>query len=127
VTVATDIRSHPAFGWIVLVTQAGIMDVSANHTFQPAAAARRDQLAAVVSRLLPAVAGHRSQEVARWRSARPAFADLAPANANYQAAAIAVSSGAMRLRPGDRFAPAGAATGADILAAITRLEALARR
>ena len=52
-SVATDIRTHWAAESIVRVTQAGVMDVSANHTFQPGADISRGELAIVSGRLIP--------------------------------------------------------------------------
>jgi tetratricopeptide (TPR) repeat protein len=123
--VATDLRGHWAADSIVAVTQAGVMDVFANHTFQPASAVRRSDLAQVMTALLRLASAAQPDQLARWQSARPAFVDLGGSNVLYPAAALAVSAGAMTA-PAGRFEPARAASGADVLAAIARIEQLDR-
>ncbi len=125
--VATDVRGHWAAPWILPVTQAGIMEIQPNHTFQPAVGVRRVDLARVISQLLALVAAERQIDLARWRAARPKFADLPASNLFYNAAALAVASGAMDTSGGDRFFPTRPVTGADLIAAIDRIEQLAGR
>ncbi|HEY7474998.1 MAG TPA: S-layer homology domain-containing protein, partial [Vicinamibacterales bacterium] len=125
--VATDVQNHWAAPWILPVTQAGIMEIQPNHTFQPGAALRRADLARVVSQLLAVVAAERQIDLGRWRAARPRFADLPATNLFYNAAALAVASGAMDTPEGSRFLPTRPATGAELLAAIDRIEQLAGR
>jgi tetratricopeptide (TPR) repeat protein len=125
--VATDVRTHWAAPWIFPVTQAGVMDISPNHLFQPAAAVRRDHLAQIVGQLLNLAAAGRSTELAKWKTARPRFADLAATNVFYNAAALAVTSGAMATLEGSRFEPLRPATGPEVLAAIARIEQLTAR
>jgi tetratricopeptide (TPR) repeat protein len=120
VSVATDVRTHWAATWILAVTRAGVMDVYANHTFQPAAPLRRSDLAQIVSRLLPLATAGRPAELQRWRAARPTFADVAATNLAYRSAAAAVASGAMTA-PGGRFEPTRTASGADLDAAAARV------
>ena len=120
--VATDARGHWAARWIMAVTQAGIMDVLPNHTFQPAAAVRRADLADAVGELLALVV--KPDQLAQWQRARPAFADVSASNLFYRPAALAVTATAMSAE-GGRFQPTRPATGADVLAALARLEALA--
>jgi tetratricopeptide (TPR) repeat protein len=127
VTVATDIRSHWAANWIVAVTQAGFMDVFANHTFQPGATVSRGELAQAVSQMLRVAASERSSDLAKWRAARPKFADLPTTHLSYAAAALAVSSGAMSIQAGDRFAATRPATGRDVATAVTRVEQISGR
>jgi tetratricopeptide (TPR) repeat protein len=127
VTVATDIRNHWAAPSIVAVTQAGIMDVFANHTFQPGATVSRGDLAQAVSQLLRVAGSARPAELAKWRAARPKFADLPGTHLSYSAAALAVSAGAMTVQAGDRFVAARAATGREVAAAVTRIEQIAGR
>jgi tetratricopeptide (TPR) repeat protein len=125
--VATDVRDHWAAPWILPVTQAGIMEIQPNHTFQPGATMRRADLARVVAQLLGLVAAERQIDLTRWRAARPRFTDLPGTNLFYNAAALAVASGAMDTREGNRFLPTGPVTGAELLAAIDRIEQLAGR
>ncbi len=125
--VATDVRTHWAAPWILPITQAGIMEVLPNHTFQPAATVRRADLAKVLEQLLAVLAAERQIDLGRWRASRPRFADLPPTNLFYNAAALAVASGAMDTREGDRFEPTRPVTGAELVAAIERIEQLAGR
>ena len=123
-SVATDVRGHWAAASIVRVIQAGVMEISPNHTFQPAAIVRRGDLARVVAQLV-GLAGAGRPELTTWRTARPRFVDLPPSNLFYAPAALAVTAGAMSV-DGDRFAPLGPATGAEVIAAIARVEQIAR-
>ena len=123
--VATDIRTHWAVASIMAVTQAGFMDVSANHTFQPGASMRRVDLANVVARIVPVILQSQAATLKKWQSARPAFVDLPVSNASYRAAALAVTAGALGADASNRFQPARLATGAEAAAAIARLEQLA--
>lgn len=124
--VATDVRTHWAAPWILPVTQAGVMDISPNHTFQPAAIVRRDHLAQIVSQLVPLAVASRPADLAKWRAARPKFADLSTSNVYYGAAALAVSVGAMTAAD-DRFQPTRPATGQEVVAAIARIGQLTSR
>ena len=125
--VVTDIRNHWAAPWIVPVTQTGVMDVFPNHTFQPGATARRADLAHAVSELVKLLADVRPAEVKTWRAARPKFADVSTSNLFYAPAALAVSSGAMSADATGRFAPTRPASGPDLVTALERISALARR
>lgn len=123
--VATDAPGSWAATWILQVTQAGVMSVFANHTFQPTAVVRRGTLAEVVSRLLGLMSAEAGIDLSRWKAATPAFVDLPNGRPDYAAAALAVSSGAMSVTAG-RFDASQPATGADLVAAISRLQRLAR-
>ena len=124
--VATDVQGHWAAPWILPVTQAGIMDIFPNHTFQPSTAVRRGDLAQIVERLL-ALNPMRRMDLIRWRALQPAFADLPPSNVFYSAAAVAVSANAMSVRDGNQFDATAPATGQDLVAAIERIEQIAGR
>ena len=126
-SVATDIRTHWAAESIVRVTQAGVMEISANHTFRPEAALSRGELATVTARLIPLALSGRDATLAPLSAARPAFGDVAQSHALYRSAALAVASGAMLTDPDGRFQPSRPATGADVLAAVTRLQQLGAR
>lgn len=124
--VMTDVRAHWAARWILPVTQAGIMDVFPNHTFQPNTPVRRSDLAQVTSQLINITAAGRPEEVARWRAARPRLEDVSADHASYRAIALALSAGVMTLDSAGRFWPARAASGADVAAAVARVKQLAR-
>jgi hypothetical protein len=123
--VATDARGNWAATWILQVTQAGVMDVFSNHTFQPESLVKRGTLAEVVSRLLTALSSERGTDLSRWKAMTPAFADVPSGSPAYGAAALAVAAGAMTAVDG-RFGSTQPATGADLVAAIARLQQLAR-
>jgi tetratricopeptide (TPR) repeat protein len=123
--VVSDVRSSWASTWILQVTQAGVMDVFANHTFQPATVVRRGTLAEVVARLLSILSAERGTDLSKWKNASPAFSDLPAANSGYAADALAVTSGAMTA-PAGKFGGAQPASGVDLIAAIARLQQLAR-
>ena len=122
--VATDVRGHWAEPWILPVTQAGVMDVFPNHTFQPSGTVLRSDLAKVMSQLLAIVGIDHQADLAKWKAARPAFPDLPASNVYYPAAALAVSAGTMSPVDGQRFSPRTPATGADVTAAVARLQQL---
>jgi tetratricopeptide (TPR) repeat protein len=121
--VITDTRDHWAADWILDVARAGIMEVYANHTFQPGALVRRGEMAAAVSRLLAIVAAVTPARAARWMNAQGAFSDLPPGHLSYPAASMAVASGVMPLE-GQAFELTRPISGAEALAAIERLERL---
>jgi tetratricopeptide (TPR) repeat protein len=123
--VLTDTRGHWAAPWILAVVRAGIMDAFPNHTFGPHAQVRRLDLARAVNRALQLVAERRPLTARGWIAARPAIADVPASHLGYPAVAAAVASGVMRLEAG-RFGPAEAVTGAEAIAAVERLEGLAR-
>jgi tetratricopeptide (TPR) repeat protein len=124
--VLTDIRSHWASAWILPVTRAGWMEPFANHTFQPSAPIRRADLAQVIWRIAADLAAGQPQELARWRASNPTLADVPRGHLAYAAIAGALASGAMGMGAGDRFEPNRMATGSEVVAAIARLEQLAR-
>lgn len=122
--VATDVREHWAASWILQVTQAGIMDLFPNHTFQPGVMVRRADLADVVARLAAVGLAGRPAELARLQALQPRFADLPATHLSYRAAALAVATGAMTVGSGDRFRATEAASGPELLVAVERIEQL---
>lgn len=119
--VATDVQGHWASPWILPVTQAGVMDIFANHTFQPEATVRRGDLAQIVERLL-GLNPMRRMDLMRWQALRPDFADLPQSHLFYPAAAVAVASSVMSPRNGNRFDATAPATGEELVSAIERIE-----
>jgi tetratricopeptide (TPR) repeat protein len=121
----TDVRNHWAADWIMSVTRAGIMEPYANHAFQPRAIVRRSDFAQVVARLLARIAAQHPGRQNAWESARLKFSDLPPTHLAYAAASAAVASGVMKAGADNAFQPARPLSGAEAIAAIERLEALA--
>lgn len=125
--VLTDVRSHWAAPWILPVTRAGWMEPFPNHTFQPSALVRRADLAQVVWRVVQDLAAAQPAELARWRSSRPVLADVSRSHLAYPAIAGALASGAMQMAGDGRFLPGRQVTGAETVAAVDRLEQLAKQ
>jgi tetratricopeptide (TPR) repeat protein len=123
--VVTDTRGHWAASWILAVTGARIMDVYPNHTFQPQALVRRNELTEVVSRLLTAIGTRDPALAERWRQARVQFTDLGAGHLSYAAASRAVAAGVLPVLENNTFQLGRQVSGAEALAAIDRLEALA--
>jgi tetratricopeptide (TPR) repeat protein len=122
--VTTDTRGHWASGWIAEVAGAGIMAPFDNHTFQPNAVVRRVDLAVSVHRALIEIA--RTHPALQARIAeRPAIADVGPSHLNYADVAAAVSAGVLPLLEGGRFDIEQPVSGAEAIAAVDRLRALA--
>jgi tetratricopeptide (TPR) repeat protein len=125
--VITDVRTHWAAPWILPVAQASVMDVFANHTFQPNSAIRRSDLAQVVSQLLSLVGARRPNDLAAWRAARPKLVDVSAGYVSYRAIGMVVAAGAMKLDDDGKFWPSRAATGEEVVAAVARIRQLAGR
>ena len=125
--VVTDVRTNWALPWILAVTRAGIMDVFPNHTFQPSAIVHRGDLAQAVSHLLAVIGTVKPRAAARWRDQHPTFPDLAATHLSYPAVARSVSAGIMAPLADGTFGLSGAVSGADAIAAVSKLDALARK
>ena len=121
----TDVRNHWAATWIMSVARAGIMEPYANHAFQPRTVVRRTDLAQAVARLLAQIANRNPARAKAWESARLKFGDLSASHLAYPAASAAVASGVMKTAGDNSFQPSRAVTGAEAIAAIERIEALA--
>jgi tetratricopeptide (TPR) repeat protein len=122
--VMTDLRNHWAAAWAGQVVRAGVMDAFDNHTFQPDARLRRVDLAVAVSRLLTRIAATHPELRARLAQ-RQAIADVPATHLNYPQIAAAVSTGVMPLLDGSRFDVGGSVSGAEAIAVIDRVAALA--
>jgi S-layer homology domain len=120
--VATDVGGHWASTWIMAVTRANLMDVYANHTFQPAATVRRVDLAQVVARVVAMIDPGSGRP-----QARPTIADVPADHLSYSDVAVAVSSGVMELVDGGMFRPSRGVSGAEAIAVVDRLERFAKK
>jgi tetratricopeptide (TPR) repeat protein len=125
VGVITDIRGHWAEQWMAPVARAGIIEALPNHTFQPRTAIRRVDLAQAVSRLLGLIAAAQPGRTQTWTGARGRFSDMTAGHLAYPAASVAVASGVMQVSPEGAFQPTRVVTGAEAVAAIDRVRALA--
>jgi hypothetical protein len=121
----TDTRGNWAAPWISAVTRAGLMETFPNHTFQPDAVVHRGDLALAASRALALIAADRPKERAAWTGAKVTFSDLPPGHLSYPAAAVAVQAGVMTPAADGSFQLSRPVTGAEALAAVTKLETLA--
>jgi hypothetical protein len=106
------------------VVRAGVMEPLPNHTFQPQQRVRRVDLAQVASRVLALIAAARPGSAAAWDTARVSVADVSPSHPTYPAVSQAVQAGVLPLA-GDVFDPSRPVSGAELLAAVDRLETLA--
>ena len=120
----TDTRGHWAAPWVQVVSHVGVMEVFANHTFQPDTVVQRGELAQVVSRLLTVIGSVAAAGQPSWRNARLTFADLDPAHLRYPAASVAVASGVLPMLEGDMFRLTRVVSGGEAIAAVDRLAAL---
>jgi len=123
--VITDTRGHWASPYILTAARANILEVYPNHTFQPETVVRRGDLARMVSRVLDLVARRNPQLAASWRPSGRKFPDLPQGNINYPAAALAVEAGVIAPAADGSFEASRPVTGAEAIAAVTRLAALA--
>jgi tetratricopeptide (TPR) repeat protein len=121
--VITDTAGHWAAPWIAEVAAAAVMPPFDNHTFQPRALVRRVDLAEAANALLRIVGRTRPAVQARINS-RPTIPDVSTSHLNYPAIAAAVSAGVLPL-DGGRFETERPVSGADAIAALDRLRALA--
>lgn len=126
-SVATDVRTHFAAKWITPVVQAGVMDISPNHTFSPTANVRRSDLAQILARLIPLALTGRKAELTTLQAAKPAMTDVPATSPSYRAAALAVSAGALQVNEAGQFEGSRPATGAEVMAAIARLGQMSQR
>ena len=123
--VITDTRGSWASPWILLVARSGVMEVYPNHTFQPANAVRRAELAQAISRVLSLIAAERPRLAEAWRTARRKFPDVSPGHLAYPAANLAVEAGVMQPLDDGSFQLARPVSGAEAAAAVKKLEELA--
>lgn len=123
--VISDVRQHWASTWILNVARAGIIEPFENHTFQPSGVVRRADLAVAMSRLLARVAVEDPGRGRNWQSARLRFSDLASSHLAYPSASMSVAAGVMDAGPNNTFQPSKVVTGAEAVAAVGRVEALA--
>lgn len=124
-SVVTDVRGHWAMTWIMSVVRAGWIDALPNHTFQPAGSVTHADLARVSLAVLTDIAAIKRTRLDE-PPARSAFVDVPRDHAAYRAVSIAVSTGIMTVDATNRFQPAVAVTGAELLAVISRLESRAK-
>jgi tetratricopeptide (TPR) repeat protein len=121
----SDIRGNWASPWIIPVTRAGFMEVFLNYTFQPSTTVQRRDLAYAVSRILAFIASENPRIAAPWGNAKPRFPDVPQGNLNYPHAAVAIASGVMQPGENGTFDLIRPVSGAEAVAAVTRLAELA--
>lgn len=122
--LVTDIGSHWARPWVLAVVRAGLMEVYANHTFQPGQSVTRSELASVVSRVLATIAARTPGAAKGWAGARQSFSDIGQGHLAYPAASVSVASGVMVVDAGGAFSPGRLVTGSEAIEVVTRLERL---
>ena len=122
--VLTDIRGTWARPWILTAVRSGVLEAFPNHTFQPAAAVRRADVAVAVSRVLQLLAAQGDRRGGQWQAATPVFSDLPASHPAYRSAAVASAAGVMDA-DGGLFRPNAVITGRELLEAVSRLQRLA--
>ena len=115
--IITDARGHWAYGWIVAVSQDGLMEADVNYRFQPDDVVTRMEMALVMVRIL------RLAEVEPTLGERSDFPDLATGHLGYPAAAETVAIGLLLLEGGS-FQPERPVRGVEAIAALVRLGAV---
>lgn len=125
VGLLTDVRGQWAERWIGPVARAGIIEALPNHTFQPRGVVRRVDLAQAMAKLLTLVAASKPAVGQGWSSARGRFSDLGTGHIAYAAASMSVAAGVMRPTEEGAFQPTRVVSGADAIAAVERVRALA--
>ena len=124
--VITDVRTSWASPWIMSVARAGVMEVYANHTFQPAAVVRRADLARAASNVLALIADEKPGLGEQWRNAaRRRFPDVSQGHLSYPSVSLVVEAGVMTPAEDGSFQLTRPATGAEAIAAVKKLEDLA--
>jgi tetratricopeptide (TPR) repeat protein len=123
--VITDTRGTWAAPWILSVTRAGVMEVYPNHTFQPAAAVRRRDLAEAASRVLSLIATERPRVAEAWRKSQRRFPDVSPGHLAYPAVSLTVEAGVLPAEGDGSFQLTRPVSGAEAVAAVRKLEELA--
>jgi tetratricopeptide (TPR) repeat protein len=122
--VITDTRNHWASEWIMATASAGVMEPYENHTFQPATAVTRSDLAQAVARLLKIVAASRPQLLKDWQSRQQKMADVGVSNLHYADASLSVAAGILPLADGGVFQLSRPVSGAEAIDAVSRIERL---
>ena len=112
--IITDARGHWAYGWIVAVSQDGLMEADVNYRFQPNLVVTRMDMARVMVRIL------RLAEVEPTLGELSDFPDLETGHLGYPAAAEAVAVGLLLLE-GGALQPERPVCGAEAIAALVRL------
>jgi tetratricopeptide (TPR) repeat protein len=125
-SVMTDVRTHWAQQWITNVVRAGVMDTQPNYTFQPDARVRRGDLAQTVARVLTLIAVTQPSAAKAWQGAKLKIADVPPGHLSYPSVSVAVASGVLPLAENGTFQLLRPVTGAEVVEAVSRLEALAK-
>lgn len=127
VVILTDTRGHWADQWMQLVARAGVMPAYPTHEFEPDRPMQRREVAEVVAAVLDLLARSDGFRTRRWRGRDPAFADLDPTHASYEAAVRAVSVGVLEVGRDNRFRPTATVRGAEAVDVLQRLERLVRQ
>lgn len=125
-SVITDIRGHWAERWITPVARAGLVEAFVNHTFQPRTVVRRADLAQSVARMLSVIAPSDPTRARQWVGARGRFPDVPPGHLAYSAVSATVAAGVMPVGADGSFGPTQVVTGAEAIAAISRIRELGR-
>lgn len=121
--IATDIGTNWAATFIRHVLGVGILEVYANHTFQPQGFVRRLELSEALARALERLAPEAYRQALDSSGLEHNFPDLAASNPRFEAAALAVSLGLLMVGEGGDFEPQGFVSGEEAVSAVAALAA----
>jgi tetratricopeptide (TPR) repeat protein len=117
----TDTRGHWAEPWVRTISQAGVMEVFLNHTFEPNQILQRGELAKTVESLLVIIGNRFPEKVFNWKNHSIDFSDLLPRNIQHKSAAMAVVSGVMSKFQDGTFRLTGRVSGQEAIEAVRRI------
>ena len=124
--IIVDVSASWAAKFILKVTSLGLIDVYANHTFQPRRLVTRADLAEVLARVI-AYLGERGQRFFRQiPPERIQISDIVPEHANFRPISDILSYQIMELYPDRTFRPDQTVSGSEARQAVDTLLALLR-
>jgi tetratricopeptide (TPR) repeat protein len=118
--IAMDVSESWASDYILRTVAAGVLEVYANHTFQPTAFVNRLDLARALARALENLAPDAYDRV-RSSSGSQEFTDLTRESPAFDAAALSVSLGLLAPGEGGAFEPRRIVTGLEAASAVAAL------
>ena len=116
-TIISDARDYWGYGWVIAVSQAGVMEADTNYRFQPDREVTRAELADVLIRVRRLAGGADTAPSVM----RPSFSDLAPSHLRYAAASEAVALGMLVPLERNTFQPGRGVLGTEAVEAVERL------
>jgi len=122
--IITDTRQHWGGEWILLVAEAGIMNVDAGYRFNPASTVSRGDLADVIDVMLRLISKFNSNGEFNLETQGIVFKDMQSGHLNYRSAALAVEVGILDILENDTFQPTRLVNGQEVVQVVDRLTQL---